>query len=116
MSDDEIFALAAEHIKWIDPRHALFYDDALLSFARALAATAPAPSDATFINEGDMLTAPLFSTRQAAKRFQWLQPRFIGYDFYWGEDQKVVAVFEVGEEFRGGRDIAAAIDAQINRA
>lgn len=51
-----------------------------------------------------------------ADRFQWLQERFAGYDFEWGEPTMVCAVFEVGQGFRGGRDIGAAIDAAIARA
>jgi hypothetical protein len=44
MTDAEIYALAKHHIKWVEPQHALFYDDALLSFARAiLAAQLAAP-------------------------------------------------------------------------
>lgn len=44
-----------------------------------------------------------------AELYKWLRPRFIGYDFQWGDPQTVVAVFEVGDKFVGGRDIDLAI-------
>lgn len=59
---------------------------------------------------------------QDAERYRWLAERFAGYDFYWGgtpdadtEEGKgrIVIVFECGEQFRGGRDFASAIDAAI---
>jgi hypothetical protein len=60
-----------------------------------------------------------------AERYRWLLERFIGYDFYWGgkpdaeaaaDRGKVVAVIEVGETFRGGRDFSSAIDAAREKA
>jgi len=44
---------------------------------------------------------------------EWLRERFVGYDFKWGDPAMSVAVFEVGSDFRGGRDIVAAIDGEI---
>lgn len=56
-----------------------------------------------------------------AARYQWLRERFTGYDFDWmpsepdADDGKSVVVFNVGREFRGGRDITEAIDAALLR-
>lgn len=44
-----------------------------------------------------------------AQCYEWLRQRFVGYDFEWGDPPMVCAVFEVGQEFLGGRDINAAI-------
>jgi hypothetical protein len=57
--------------------------------------------------------------RKDAQRYKWLAERFTGYDFDWmssgheADDGKSVVVFDVGREFRGGRDITAAIDAAM---
>lgn len=65
------------------------------------------------------LEAERDALRADAARYQWLAERFTGYDFNWMPssedvtDGKSCAVFNVGEDFRGGRDITAAIDAAI---
>lgn len=38
MTDQEIERLATKHIRWIKPEHGIFYDDEVLSFARAIIA------------------------------------------------------------------------------
>jgi hypothetical protein len=48
-----------------------------------------------------------------AEQYQWLLQRFVGYDFEWGEPPMVCAVFEVGNDFKGGRDIDASIRAAL---
>lgn len=68
------------------------------------------------------LTAEAGKDAKDAGRYRWLAERFVGYDFYWGgkpdadtEEGKgrIVIVFECGQQFRGGRDFASSIDAQI---
>lgn len=67
------------------------------------------------------LAQPLEAQADArdAERYRWLRERFTGYDFDWmssepdADDGKSVAVFNVGRDFRGGRDITAAIDAAL---
>lgn len=57
-----------------------------------------------------------------AARYRWLAERFTGYDFDWmpsapnAADGISVAVFEIGREFRGGRDFTAALDATMTAA
>ncbi|MDM8358815.1 hypothetical protein, partial [Pandoraea communis] len=54
--------------------------------------------------------------KRDAERYRWLVERFVGYDFDWmpsepdAADGASVAVFEIGREFRGSRDITASID------
>jgi Lar family restriction alleviation protein len=54
-----------------------------------------------------------------AEHYRWLVKKFAGYDFNWmpsGPDEndgKTVVVFDVGNQFRGGRDVTAAIDAAL---
>jgi hypothetical protein len=56
-----------------------------------------------------------------AVRYQWLSKRFTGYDFHWSPDPesqdegKCVAVFNVGEEFRGSFDISKSIDDALDK-
>lgn len=57
----------------------------------------------------DPATGPMPAIADPVRIWNWLKPRFVGYDFEWGWPRKVVAVFEVGTDFRGGRDIEAAI-------
>ena len=65
------------------------------------------------------LKAELAQAKRDAERYRWLEARFTGYDFNWNaqsddaDDGKVVAVFNVGPGFRGGRDVTAAIDAAM---
>ncbi|CAL8476448.1 hypothetical protein [Caballeronia sp. S22] len=75
-----------------------------------------APSADSRDADGPAITADVHAN---AARYQWLKERFTGYDFDWmpsepdADDGKSVAVFNVGREFRGGRDVTAAIDAAI---
>jgi hypothetical protein len=61
-------------------------------------------------------TATLTDEARDAARYRWLIARFTGYDFDWmpssenAADGKSVAVFEIGRQFRGGRDFTAAVD------
>lgn len=66
------------------------------------------------LREGDPF-ASQSQRSEDAKLYQWLRQRFVGYDFAWGEPSMIVACFEVGEGFNGGRDISAAISNAMQR-
>lgn len=120
MTDKDILALAADHHLPVRFPHEL------LAFARALLERTMAPHQAAIQdNAAETSAAPdaaLYSTRAKARRYEWLAARFIGYDYFWGghplaeneaDRGKCVIVIEVGQNFRGGRDLAAAIDAAL---
>lgn len=74
---------------------------------------------AELVAERDALLKEVEELRKYSVRYHWLHNRFTGYDFNWmpsealAFDGKVCAVFDVGENFRGGKDITAAIDAAM---
>ena len=59
--------------------------------------------------------AELAEAQKDAELYQWLQDRFVGYDFEWGQPNMVVAVFNVSDNFCGTRDITASIRAAMNK-
>jgi hypothetical protein len=114
-------AVDAQPVAWLVTGGKTFVDRAFITEAHADKSIAERKDGAHKVPLGRIDAAQSEGLRKDAERYRWLVERFTGYDFDWmpsepdADDGKSVVVFDVGREFRGGRDITAAIDAALSK-